>query len=286
MGSANDMVRIVAGSDSACRTCVRARVNASCGWRSGRSVRVTIQNEREETVNEHLRHKDEMLLASLLAGKLPLNLSWTEVVELIAQLGEVKPHGSNEFAFVVGSQRAFFKRPNAHSLEVHEVSSLRKFLREATVTASSGMPSHAGRTVVVVDHHSARLYQELGVARSEGETTVRPADPHGFHHHLIHRKEAHYEGERVPEDTSFYEQVARDLVPAREIVLIGHGTGKSNALDFLMEYLKTHHPTIFQKVIATEVVDLSALTEREIEAIARSIPNHISFGDPAADKKL
>jgi hypothetical protein len=237
-------------------------------------------------VNEHLRHKNEMLLASLLAGKLPLNLSWTEVVELIRQLGEVEPHGGNEFAFVVGSQRAFFKRTNAHSLDVHEVSSLRKFLREATVTASPGRPSHAGRTVVVVDHHSARLYQDHGAARSDGETTVKPADPHGFHHHLIHRREAHYLGERVPEDTSFYEQVARDLVPAREIVLIGHGTGKSNALDFLMEYLKTHHPTIFQKVISTEVVDLSALTEREIEAMARSIPNHTSIGDPAADKKL
>jgi hypothetical protein len=152
------------------------------------------------------------------------------------------------------------------------------------VTVSPGRPSHAGRTVVVVDHHSARLYQDLGAARSDGETTVKPADPHGFHHHLIHRKEAHYEGERVPEDTSFYEQVARDIVSAREIVLIGHGTGKSNALDCLMEYLKTHHPTIFQRVIATEVVDLSALTEREIEAIARSIPNHASSGDPVADK--
>jgi hypothetical protein len=221
-------------------------------------------------VNEHLRQKDEILLASLLAGKLPHNLSWAEVVELIAGLGEVRPHGGNEFAFVVGSQRAFFKRPNAHSLETDEVSRLRKFLREATVDALPGKPSQPGRIVVVIDHHAARLYQDLGDASPERETTVKPADPHGFHHHLIHRKEAHYEGERVPEDTSFYEQVARDLVPAREIVLIGHGTGKSSALEFLMEYLKTHHPTIFQRVIATEVADLSALTEPEIEAIARN----------------
>ena len=92
---------------------------------------------------------------------------------------------------------------------------------------------------------------------------------HGFHHHLIHRKEAHYEGERVPEDTSFYEQVAKDLVPAQEIILIGHGTGKSSALEYLAQYLKTHHPTIFERVTATETADLSALTEPEIEAIAK-----------------
>jgi hypothetical protein len=220
-------------------------------------------------VNDHLKHKHEMLLASLLAGKLPLNLSWAEVVELIGRLGEVQPHGGNEFAFVVGPQRAFFKRPNTHSLEADEVSRLRKFLREARADASPGEPSQLGRSVVVIDHHSARLYQRLGGATSEGETTVEPADPYGFHHHLIHRKEAHYEGERVPEDTAFYEQVARDLVPAREIVLIGHGTGKSSSLEFLVEYLKTHHPTIFQRVTATEIMDLSALTEPEIETIAR-----------------
>jgi hypothetical protein len=210
-----------------------------------------------------------MLLASLLAGKLPLNLSWNEVVELIGQLGQVQPHGDNEFVFVVGSQRAFFKRPNTHSIEMDEVSRLRKFLREAGVGAAPGKQAHPGRIVVVIDHHSARLYQDLGGASAESETTVRPADPYGFHHHLIHRKEAHYQGERVAEDIAFYEQVAKDLVPAQEIVLIGHGTGKSSALDFLIEYLKTHHPEISQRVIATEVVETSALTEPEIEAIAK-----------------
>jgi hypothetical protein len=123
--------------------------------------------------------------------------------------------------------------------------------------------------VVVIDHHAARIYQDLGSSRPESEASVRPYDPHGFHRHLIHRKEAHYEGERVPEEDSFYEEVGKDLVPAREIILIGHGTGKSSALEFLETYLKTHHPTIAQRVIATEVTDLSALTEPEIEEIAK-----------------
>ena len=263
------LASIVAGSGSACCTRGPELGEHLLQCHSRWPVPVTIPEEREGQVNEHLRHKHEMLLASLLAGKLPLNLSWTEVVELIRGLGEVRPHGGNEFVFVLGSQRAFFKRPNAHSLEANEVSRLRKFLREATVDALPGKASQPGRIVVVIDHHSARLYQDLGGASPESETTVKPADPYGFHHHLIHRKEAHYEGERVPEDTSFYEQVARDLAPAREIILIGHGAGKSSALEFLMEYLKTHHPTIFQRVIATKVADLSALTEPQIEAMAK-----------------
>jgi hypothetical protein len=48
------------------------------------------------------------------------NLSWSDTVELIAQLGEVEPHGKDVFVFVVGTQRAFFK-PHTHDLGVEEV---------------------------------------------------------------------------------------------------------------------------------------------------------------------
>jgi predicted AAA+ superfamily ATPase len=63
--------------------------------------------------------------------------------------------------------------------------------------------------------------------------------------------------------------VAAALVPANEIVLIGHGTGKSSAVDVLREYLEKHHVDISRRVKAIETADLSALTEPEIEAIAK-----------------
>ncbi|WP_041598174.1 hypothetical protein [Granulicella tundricola] len=73
----------------------------------------------------------------------------------------------------------------------------------------------------------------------------------------------------MPEENKFYEEVAQDLAPANEIVLIGHGTGTSSAVDHLRKYLKANHPELAQHVIATETADLSALTEPEIEAIAK-----------------
>jgi hypothetical protein len=123
--------------------------------------------------------------------------------------------------------------------------------------------------IVVIDHHTAHVYQDFGGSRPTDEHKVQPYDPFNFHHHLIHRKEAHYRGERVPEEDSFYEEIAKDITPANEIVLIGHATGKSNAADFLKEYLKTHYPDISRRVIATENADLSAITEPEIEALAK-----------------
>ena len=62
-------------------------------------------------MNDHIRTDHEDLLESLVGGKLPRNLSWSAVVDLIGQIGEVQPHGNDEFAFVVGSQKGFFKRP-------------------------------------------------------------------------------------------------------------------------------------------------------------------------------
>ena len=220
-------------------------------------------------MNQPTRHDHKELLESLVSGKLPRNLSWTSVIDLIGNIGEVQPHGNDEFIFTVGSQRSFFKRPNGHNLAVEEISRLRRFLKEAGASGSPTEASQVGRMVVAIDHHVAHVYHDSGDGRSQGEVNVKPYDPFGFHHHLIHRKEAHYEGERVPEEYTYYEEIAVDLVHAEEIILIGHGTGKSSAVGFLTEYLKTHHPEEFQRIVATETADLSALTEPQIEEIAK-----------------
>jgi hypothetical protein len=220
-------------------------------------------------MSAHLRRDHQELLESLVGGKLPRNLAWSAVVDLIGQIGEVKPHGNDEFNFIVGSQSELFKRPTTHNLEVDEIARLRKFLRAAEFQGKPAEAYPLGRMVVVIDHHAAHIYHDTGGSRPEDEATVKPYDPFGFQHHLIHRKEAHYKGERVPEEDSYYEEIAQDLAHAASIVLIGHATGKSNAAVFLSEYLKAHHPETFQRIIATETADLSALTEPEIEAIAR-----------------
>jgi len=220
-------------------------------------------------MTDHIRRDDENLLDRLVGGKLPRNLSWSAIVDLIGQIGEVQPHGNDEFAFVVGSQKEFFKRPSSHDLEVKDISRLRSFLKEAGALEKPTQAHQIGRMVVVIDHHAAHVYHDLGRSLTQDETTVKPYDPFGFQHHLIHRKEAHYKGDHVPEEESYYEEIATDLIHAKAIILIGHATGKSSAVNFLSEYLKTHHPETFQRIVATETADLSALTEPEIEEIAK-----------------
>src|SRR5579863_4124891 len=103
----------------------------------------------------------ESLHQNLLDGKLPHNLSWSEAVELVDHLGEVQPHGNDEFLFRVGNQQAFFKRPHSHDLGVEEISRLRKFLKEASSSERVEKPAQPGRMIVVIDHHAAHVYKDL-----------------------------------------------------------------------------------------------------------------------------
>jgi hypothetical protein len=220
-------------------------------------------------VSGHLNHKLAKLHESLLRGKLPRSLHWSDVVDLIGHLGQVQAHGGDELAFAVGTQREVFKRPHTPEIGVEEVSRLRKFLKLAGSELPPEKFTQPRRMIVVIDHHAAHIFSDLGESRSQDAVTTTPYDPYHYHHHLVHRKEAHYEGDRVPEETSFYEEVAAALVSANEIVLVGHGTGKSSALSVLVEYLNKHHTELARRVKATEIIDLSALTEPKIEAIAK-----------------
>ncbi|MGA7156536.1 MAG: hypothetical protein WBY53_06805 [Acidobacteriaceae bacterium] len=193
----------------------------------------------------HLDRKHELILESLLAGGLPRSLRWDDVVDVIGKVGTIEPHGDDRFEFAVGSQRAFFKRPSSHTLETSEAARLRRLLRDSEFMRAPDKAVPIMRMAVVIDHHLARIFRNGDAIRQHSEASVRPYDPHGFHHHLIHRKEAHYLGERTPEESSYYDEIASDLSSAEEIVLIGHGIGKSSALEVLKEYLKKHHSTIY-----------------------------------------
>lgn len=79
----------------------------------------------------YLHYKLSRLHQSLLHGRLPPNLHWSDAFELIRHLGQVELRGQDEFAFIVGSQRELFKRSRTPELGIHEISRLRRFLENA-----------------------------------------------------------------------------------------------------------------------------------------------------------
>ena len=89
-----------------------------------------------------------------------------------------------------------------------------------------------------------------------------------FLHHLTHKDQSRERGQRAPEDASFYERIGDALAAADRIVVVGHGTGKSNAALHLTEYLRTHHRETYQRIVREIAADLSAITTPQLLELA------------------
>lgn len=223
----------------------------------------------------HEIHKREWrTLEAIFRHPLPNNLAWSDALHLIARLGAADQEPNGRLLLTIGEHRDVFHQPHGKDMTAEDISRLRKFLESAGVRPSSvnvreDSPVAESATpdmVVALDHHQARLFTIEST--SETARTLRPYDPHHFLHHLSHPQQRELRGQREPEDPSYYSQIAAALAPARRIVILGHGTGHSNAAARLGEVLRAKHPEIFNRVVAVQTVDLSAITEPQLLAVA------------------
>jgi len=157
------------------------------------------------------RHDHEELLESLVGGKLrEPRLGCAD--DLIRQIGQVQPHGNDELPSRSARSGPSSSAP-VRTISKWKKSPLRRFLKEAGVLGKVAKAHQQGRIVVVIDHHAAHLYQDLGAAcrKTKSPSSLRslrlPA-------HLIHRKEA-ITGRTRSEEDSYYEEIARDIVHAQ-----------------------------------------------------------------------
>jgi len=122
--------------------------------------------------------------------------------------------------------------------------------------------------LVVIDHREARIYS----AELHGTVPQRitPYDPFGFGREL-HYKHDDSNGQRRPEQKSFYEAVAKTLHGAKQIVLFGTGTGSSSAMEQLLINLKKNHKDVAAKIIGSVAVDEHHLTDNQLLAKAREL---------------
>jgi hypothetical protein len=99
---------------------------------------------------------------------------------------------------------------------------------------------------------------------------IAPYDPFGFGRDLRYNQNEG-DGQRKPEQKSFYEAVAKTLQSARQILLFGTGTGASSAMEQLLADLKKHHQDVAKRVVGSVTVDEHHLTDDQLLAKAREM---------------
>lgn len=211
------------------------------------------------------------------------NLEWSGVVALFEKLGTVDYKAHNEIAFGISGEHHRVRRPHSKDLTAPEVLTFRHMLTRAgwapaspaakTGAAKAGTPAantvEAFDLLVVVDHHEARLYVLDVRSADPVDHVIRPHDPYHRLHHVSHNDQAREKFQRTPEDNAFDQSIAQALMLARSIVVIGHGTGRSNAAHQLIGFLHQRHPDTANKVMREVVADLSSLTAPQLLNLGR-----------------
>jgi hypothetical protein len=229
---------------------------------------------KESTGGSHLPAVDRRTLDAIFHHPVPHNLSWMDTLHLLTELGSAEVKADGKYSLTIKGRHLIFHKPHGKHLDAREITELRHYLASAGVSPQNPygtLPAAEPDTVdvvVLIDHHDAKLYQVHLASTQPGET-VRPYDPHHFLHHLHHRDEEREQGQRAPEDLTFYDRIAEALREADRIVLLSHGTGLSNASQILAERLKNQHPDVYARIVRQAEVNTSAMTEAEVLAYAR-----------------
>jgi hypothetical protein len=202
------------------------------------------------------------------------NLEWMDVVALFEKIGAVHRKANAKFSVELGGEHYLIHKPHTKDLTSSEVVDLRHLLQRAGWSAEGRSQAVAGHApepptlMVVVDHHGAKIYRIETGPGDASPREIRPYDPHHFLHHLTHKDQSREEGQRASEDPSYYARIGDALAAGGRIVVVGHGHGKSNAAQHLVEYLRTHHHETYQRVVREVEADLSAITSPQLLVLA------------------
>jgi len=201
---------------------------------------------------------------------MPHNLQWREVWSMLSAITDANAVEDTDGKLKVtrNGQTLVLHRPRGKDLaDKKELMQVRHFLERSGTPAPP--PAKVGtHLLVVIDHREARIFS----AELHGSVPQRitPYDPFGFGRDL-HYNQDDSNGQRKPEQKSFYEAVAKTLRGAKQILLFGTGTGASSAMEQLVAELKHNHRDIAQRVVGSIAVDEHHLTDDQLLAKARDL---------------
>jgi hypothetical protein len=201
---------------------------------------------------------------------MPHNLQWREVWSMLGAMPDTNAVEDDKGNLKVtrNGQTLLLHRSRSKDLaDKRELMQVRHFLERSESPVPR--PAPAGKhLLVVIDHREARIYS----TEMHGTVPQRiaPYDPFGFGRDL-HYNQDDSNGQRKPEQKSFYEAVAKTLLGAERILLFGVGTGSSSAMEQLVLDLKKHHHDLAKRIVGSVAVDEHHLTDDQLLAKAREL---------------
>jgi hypothetical protein len=217
-------------------------------------------------MNTQLHGSHQRTYDAVFQHPLARNLEWLEVRSMLVALADLVEQDGDVLKVTRNSRTLVLRRPYRKGMrDIEELMKVRHFLQQSE--AALGDPVANGvHLLVVIDHRLARIYR----AEIQGSVPQRitPYDPGGFGRHL-HYVQDDSNGQRKPERKSFYEAIAKTLLGAQKILVLGSGTGASSAMGHLLAELERNHRGVAKHIVGASVVNEQHLTENQLLAKAR-----------------
>jgi len=214
-----------------------------------------------------MTHSQQSTYDAVFQHPIARNLDWHDVHAMLGAISESSQDPNGNVRFTRNGQTLFLHPAREKDVtDVDELMKIRHFLQNSKTMTEAKAESESLQLLVVLDHRQAKVYRTE--RRGAVPERIAPYDPHGYDKHL-HYVQDDSNGQRKPERRSFYEAIIKTLRGADQILLFGHGSGASSAMETLLSDLKDRHPQLAGCVVGSIVVDDQHLTENQLLAKAR-----------------
>ena len=124
-----------------------------------------------------------------------------------------------------------------------------------------------GFVAIVITRGDARVWTAGVEPGAPPERVVAPSEE-VRHHHILAAE--HQPGHKTPADEArYFESITAAVRDASEILLVGHGKGKSDETLKLTQYWERKHPDLAARVVGTIHSFSEALSEGEVLNLVR-----------------
>lgn len=119
--------------------------------------------------------------------------------------------------------------------------------------------------VVAVMHDEARVWK-LDDLSSEPSVFIKRVIPESVH---VRQAQSHHMHAHEIGESEYFQEIAEVLSGGLKIIVVGHGTGKSNAAERWMKYLEQRHSPLLPQIVSSEIANLPHLSNAQIIAGVR-----------------
>jgi hypothetical protein len=203
---------------------------------------------------------------AITEGRAPRDLDWKRFEAFWRDVADevVEEHG-DRLSVTMNGHREVFHRPTDARVTLAEIEKARHLLGSVEATPVLEL------LIVAMDEERARLV-EIAQPRSGdrvGLATVTNDDHRARRLRTVQRRTSEHDEVALDAYFDAVAEAIRAETADLPVVLLGHGTGASDAAELFVAHLGTHYPLLLPRIRARGVIDLSNASDAEIEDAAR-----------------